>query len=667
MYEKDARRKIRSAWRNFQCGKPVETGDVREVVLDSWKRCKGYVDPYQQTIKQVSALNIKKRLDNNAHLLTVAHDFLKYLYEKILNGEGMVVLSDAEGIIILAMGSSGSASAPELGTDWREKTVGTNAVGTCLLLKQPIQIWAEEHYCQFNHLWYCSGAPIFAPDGKLLGCLNVSGTSESVHAHTLGMVIGVADAIEKQLRINQVAADNQKIIRQQSEILEIISDGVLIVEPTGNISHVNQKALQLLQTSKEEILHKPLKNIIPSGIEIQELFHSQKMLHDLEINMGLPERRKNCFILTALTKNAQGIPESIIISFKPAKKAHAPVNKVTGFKGRYSFEHMIGKSIIFQQVIHQGKLAASNNLHVLLTGESGTGKDLMARAIHEASDRSQGPFIAINCGALPQGLVESELFGFEGGAFTGSKKEGNPGKFELADGGTIYLDEIGEMPLDVQVALLRVIQEKCITRIGGNKPKQIDIRVIAATNKNLEEEVLNKKFRRDLYFRLNVISIRMPSLIERTEDLGLLIDDILERLKRQTGKTDLSIGEDAMYLLKAYHWPGNIRELENVLDRAVCVCDSQTITSRELPNCLLQNEVQLSPDLTLIKQNERVMIMEVLAETNGNVKQTAERLGVARSTIYRKLKKYGISIRTAKGRKSGLTITQVDGSFALYH
>jgi transcriptional regulator of acetoin/glycerol metabolism len=171
-------------------------------------------------------------------------------------------VTGAEGIIIFAIGSAGTASTPELGSDWREKAIGTNGVGTCLLLKQPIQIWAEEHYCQFNHLWYCSGAPIFGPDGKLLGCLNVSGTSESVHAHTLGMVIGVANAIEKQLRVDQFAEDNQKIIRQQAEILEIISDGILIVEPRGNISHVNQKALQLLQISKEEILNKPLNSFI---------------------------------------------------------------------------------------------------------------------------------------------------------------------------------------------------------------------------------------------------------------------------------------------------------------------------------------------------------------------------------------------------------------------
>ena len=173
---------------------------------------------------------------------------------------------------------------------------------------------------------------------------------------------------------------------------------------------------------------------------------SQKMIKDMEIDISLTDKEFSCLFSSALTKNDEGIPESIILSFKPVKKVHALVNKLTGTKARYSFNHMLGKSRVFQKVIEQGKLAAKNDLTVLLTGESGTGKDLMARAIHEASDRSQMPFIAINCGALPRGLVESELFGYEGGAFTGSKKDGNPGKFELADGGTIYLDEIGDMP-----------------------------------------------------------------------------------------------------------------------------------------------------------------------------------------------------------------------------
>lgn len=524
-------------------------------------------------------------------------------------------------------------------------------MGTCLYLQKPVQIWAEEHYCQFNHLWYCSGAPIFGEEGNLLGCLNVSGISESVHAHTLGMVIGIANAIEKQLRVDQIAEANQRIIRQQSEILELVTDGVIIVEPTGRITHVNNQALQLLQIPKEQIMHKQLSSIIPSGIDIQEMLASQKMIKDMEIDISLTDKEFSCLFSSALTKNDEGIPESIILSFKPVKKVHALVNKLTGTKARYSFNHMLGKSRVFQKVIEQGKLAAKNELTVLLTGESGTGKDLMARAIHEASDRSQMPFIAINCGALPRGLVESELFGYEGGAFTGSKKDGNPGKFELADGGTIYLDEIGDMPLDVQVTLLRVIQEKRITRIGGNKSKQIDIRIIAATNKNLEEEVLKRTFRQDLYYRLNVLSIHMPSLTERIEDLELLADDILVSLERKTGKKNLSIHSDTMCLLKAYHWPGNIRELENVLVRAACICENSLITPRDLPSAITQNNMKIpKPGLTVMKKNEIDIILDVLSDTKGNVKQTAERLGIARSTIYRKLKKYGVSIEWAKRR-----------------
>lgn len=652
MYEKDARLKMVSAWRNFQCGNHVSIDDVREIILESWKRCKHFgADPINQTVKIVSPTDLRKRLQDNASLLKAAHDYLTNLYEKILHSEGIVALSDADGIILFAVGSAGSATAPKIGTDWREQTIGTNGVGTCLYLQKPVQIWAEEHYCQFNHLWYCSGAPIFGENGTLLGCLNVSGISESVHAHTLGMVIGIANAIEKQLRVDQIAEDNQKIIRQQSEILELVTDGVIIVEPTGRITHVNNQALQLLQIPKKQIMNKLLSSIIPSGIDIREMFAYQKMIKDVEIDISLPGKEFSCLFSSALTKNDEDIPESIILSFKPVKKVHALVNKLTGTKARYSFGHMIGKSSVFQKVVEQGKLAAKTDLNVLLTGESGTGKDLIARAIHEASDRSNMPFIAINCGALPRGLVESELFGYEGGSFTGSKKDGNPGKFELADGGTIYLDEIGEMPLDVQVTLLRVIQEKRITRIGGNKPKQIDIRIIAATNKNLADEVLNKTFRQDLYYRLNVLSIHMPSLIERIDDLELLIDDILERLKRQTGKNNLCIDYNALHLLKAYHWPGNIRELENVLERAACICETSLITPRDLPNCIIQDSKR-KPKLTMMKQNEISIIMDVLAENEGNIKQTAERLGIARSTIYRKLKRYGIDLKTAKKKTS---------------
>jgi transcriptional regulator with PAS, ATPase and Fis domain len=256
-------------------------------------------------------------------------------------------------------------------------------------------------------------------------------------------------------------------------------------------------------------------------------------------------------------------------------------------------------------------MAALTNSNVLITGESGTGKELMAQSIHNASDRSHMPFVAINCGALPRGLVESELFGYEGGSFTGSKKTGNPGKFELADGGTIFLDEIGDMPLDVQVALLRVIQEKEVCRIGGSKPKRIDIRIIAATNKNLAEEVQNKTFRQDLYYRLNVLVINMPSLRKRKEDLEPLINSILERIKSRTNKPYLAIEVQAMNLLKSYDWPGNIRELENILERAANTCRNFTISKSDIPLNIFLEDTEVSPEITVIEQTELDLITMV--------------------------------------------------------
>ena len=336
------------------------------------------------------------------------------------------------------------------------------------------------------------------------------------------------------------------------------------------------------------------------------------------------------------------MPESIILTFTPSKTIHALVNQVTGSKAKYTFEQMIGKSAVYQDTIRQGKRVALTNYNVLIMGESGTGKELMAQAIHNTSNRSHMPFIAINCGALPRGLIVSELFGYDGGSFTGSKKEGNPGKFELADGGTIFLDEIGDMPLDVQATLLRVIQEKEVIRIGGSKPKQIDVRIIAATNKNLEEEVLNKTFRRDLFYRLNVLAINMPSLRNRKEDLELLINNILERIMSETNKPYLTFDGPAMNLLKNYDWPGNIRELENVLERSANTSENFTISYHDLPLIFLQGDLKALPDITIIEQQQIALLMDTLRATHGNIKQTAERLGIARNTVYRKLKRYNI-------------------------
>jgi len=648
LYRQYNREKLRAARHNFEMGLPVEPDSVRSIILESWHRCRQFrLDPKSGSQYVLPPEETKNRLEQYHALLKAAYDYLVYLYEDILQREGMVLLSDVEGVILFSAGNAGTYEAPKVGTDWSEKAIGTNGVGTCVYLRQPIQIFAEEHFRYIRHALYCSGAPIYGPTGHLLGCLNVTGTSENVHTHTLGMVISLAKAIEKQIRVNQITEENQKIIRQQSEILNFITDAVIIINQAGNVTHINDQGLRFFAITEKDILNQPIKNLIPD-IDLQTFFVSQVMVYDMEINLSLPRKNLSCRVSSAITRDNLGNPESLILTFKNSKKINYLVNKITGSVARYSFDKMIGDSTAFQKVKHQGLIAASTNANVLITGESGTGKDLMAQAIHQASSRAHMPFVPINCGALPRGLVESELFGYEGGSFTGSKKEGNPGKFELADGGTIFLDEIGEMPLEVQVTLLRVIEDKLVTRIGGTKSKQIDVRIIAATNKNLEAEVFNKNFREDLYYRLNVFTINMPPLRKRGEDLELLIDNILHRLRKQTGKSDLSIDEQARQALTNYHWPGNIRELENILERAASVCEGSIITYQELPAVIFP-EGNLSPEkIPMIKQTEMSLILEVLSATNGNIKQTAERLGVARSTIYRKLKQAGIPLELTK-------------------
>lgn len=649
MYEQYNRVKLQIARKNFEQDLPVEASSVRRIILESWQRCSQFrLDPGDESQKVLHRETLEKRLEENCSLLNAAHDYLIYLYEKILHREGMVLLSDSESIILFSIGHAGSYDAPLIGTDWKEETIGTNGVGTCVYLQLPIQIFAEEHFRYIKHAIYCSGAPIYGPNGNLMGCLNVTGTSETVHTHTLGMVVGLANAIEKQIRVNQITEENQKFIRQQAEILNLITDGVLIVDTAGNLTHIYEQGLRLFNIKEEDVLHKPLKNIIPDA-DFNYLLTSEKMVYDLEINIPLPGNDLTCRVSSAITRDGLGSPESIIFTFKQSKKVNDLVNKVTGSVARYSFNKMLGNSLTYERAKHQGMIAASTRYNVLITGESGTGKDLMAQSIHKASGRSDMPFVPINCGALPRGLVESELFGYEGGSFTGSKKEGNPGKFELADGGTLFLDEIAEMPLDVQVTLLRVIEDKLVTRIGGNKPKQIDVRIIAATNQNLEQMVLNQSFRKDLFYRLNVFAINMPPLRERQEDLELLINSILERLKRQNLKHQIDIDNKALKALKSYQWPGNIRELENVLERAASICEGNYITLRDLPSSI--GERNQEHNIPVLKQTEISLILDMLSQTNGNIKRTAEKLGVARSTIYRKLKECGIPIESAKNRR----------------
>jgi transcriptional regulator with PAS, ATPase and Fis domain len=316
-------------------------------------------------------------------------------------------------------------------------------------------------------------------------------------------------------------------------------------------------------------------------------------------------------------------------------------DKIEGSYAIYTFNKAIGKDPFFLEVVEYAKKISDSNSTILITGESGTGKEIFAQSIHNYGNRKNEHFIAINCAAIPNNLIESELFGYEGGAFTGAKPAGSSGKFELADRGTILLDEIGEMPFELQSRLLRVIEEGVVRRVGGSSEKVVDVRIIAASNRDLYEQMKEGNFRKDLYYRLNVLPLKLPALRDRPEDIALLFDYFMKRKAKKLNKKEVSIDDDYIQKLMGYDWPGNIRELENIVELI--------INTEKLPK-FIQNQVAekvVKPNLEgtyTLKEMEQRHIQNVLLKHHGNITIASKELGISRTTLYRKLELYGIDV-----------------------
>jgi len=308
-------------------------------------------------------------------------------------------------------------------------------------------------------------------------------------------------------------------------------------------------------------------------------------------------------------------------------------------KDRTRFESMIGQSKSMQDVFDLIQDVAPSNSTVLITGETGTGKGLAAKAIHANSSRSNGPFVMVNCGAIPEHLMESELFGYQKGAFTDAK-ETKKGRLEMAHGGTLFLDEIGEIGMRMQIDLLRVLEDRVLYRVGGTQPIEADFRIIAATNKNLEEEIKEKRFRKDLYYRINVITFKMPPLRERKDDIFLIADHFLNRFSQETNKQVDKISREAMDEMMLYDWPGNVRELQNAIERGVVISKNRTLGPEDLP--ILCSEKKGGPGGRSLRNMEKEHIEDILQENKWNISRSAKVLGIDRSTLYNKLKLYNI-------------------------
>jgi transcriptional regulator with PAS, ATPase and Fis domain len=520
-----------------------------------------------------------------------------------------------------------------------EDEVGTNAIGLSLKEKRPIQITGSEHFNVNHHHWTCSSSPVFSPEKELLGIITLSGKSLGVHQHTLGMVIAAARAIENKIIEEQLSQDKDSLNSYLDSLLDSISEGIIAIKKDGKVTHINRVAEKMLNISKESIVGKPFNSVI----EIDS-YTWKEILGDYHVSNQ------------EMTLNVSGNPFSSFLSTKPIlvkerivgkiltltekQRVYELIHRFTGNNARFTFDDIMGRNPKLLRQMELAKVVSKTDSRILLVGESGTGKELFAQAIHNQSKRKNGPFVALSCAAIPRELIEAELFGYKEGAFTGSRKGGQIGKFELADGGTLFLDEIDSMPLDMQAKILRVLQENEVVRLGDNKPRKIDVRVIATTNRDLLEEVQKKNFREDLYFRLNVVEIIVPPLRERMDDLHHLIKHIIKRISMQLKIVPLKISEDAFRILKSYHWPGNVRELENYLERASIMCKDGIIKPEHLPNRLVNPATfNLNGDLKTMKEGEESLIIKALKECKGNISESAQKLQISRSTMHRRIRK----------------------------
>ncbi len=644
------RSQLSQAWQHFALTGQVDRSAVRQEVADSWQRCyrQGLRPNAPKVSVKLSPAQLARIRAANADFIEAALPFMRFLQSAVRGTGFILVLTNADGVVLEVFGDEDILSMARdnnyvAGSSRAEEEVGTNSIGVCLVEKRPIQITGAEHYNQRHHDWTCSSAPVFSPEGSLLGAITLSGKSSSAHLHTLGMVISAAEAIENKLKQRKADQEKSNYETLLESLLGSISEAVIAVNHKGVVTHANQKACRMAGQSSERVLGQIISEVFPGQPMLMEMAQQGKDYGNVEVGVDSPQGR-NYYIMRPFMIREDEKHWGFFLVMSERSRFFNEVRKVSGHNARFTFEDIKGGAPEFLRQIKLAKIAAGADSRVLIMGETGTGKELFAQAIHNASARSQGPFVAINCAAIPRELIESEILGYKEGAFTGARKGGQVGKLELADSGTIFLDEVGEMPLDAQTKFLRVLQDGMITRLGDNRPVKVDVRVIAATNEDLVERVASKGFRQDLFFRLSVVELNIPPLRKRPEDLPMLVEHILGRVSYKLGARHLGISPQALEVLRRYQWPGNVRELGNVLEMAAIVCDGRDIQVEHLPQRIFRPgaAAQALEAVQPMKQVEADVLKSALVECGGNVAEVSRKLGLSRSTIYRRLKDFGI-------------------------
>lgn len=611
-------------------------------ITRSWLRCveRYGLDPVRshqtQVLESPCVREHQERLDN---LLDIARIETSNLYQRIAGSGFAVILTDSDGVIVNWTADAGLSKPFEraglwLGAVWDEQNEGTNGIGTVLIERKALTVHCNEHFLSQHGLLTCSAAPIFDPQGQLLAVLDISSVSsqdsKQSQLHTLALAALSARLIEHGCFLRAFRERQVLRFHQRTESVGQGGEGLLAFDEAGRILAVNQSAVDQLQQSRTQLVGRPIQTLFASGLEA--------LLGQSGGRAGTP----------LLVRDGAGKPFFSLLRPAERRQTSSATSATIEIKAlplpSWNLEVLSDSDPLMAYNAHCARRVMNKGVNILLTGETGTGKDIFTKAIHDASARSNKPFVAVNCAAIPENLIESELFGYKYGAFTGARQEGRRGKILQANGGTLFLDEIGDMPLSSQTRLLRVLEDKEVLPLGSDTPMPVDLYLISATHHHLRERVASGEFREDLYYRLNGLELRLPALRER-DDRALLIRKLLAA---ESDGASVRITEDAFAALDAYAWPGNIRQLRNVLRAAVALCEDQIVRIEDLPleiTGLIPRGPLKDAANSGLAQAERDALLRELDRHGWHITNTASQLGVSRNTLYRKLRKHGIQPR----------------------
>jgi transcriptional regulator of acetoin/glycerol metabolism len=618
----------------------LEFGSIPETGLDgrvarSWGRslAAGLLpDGRLQTTEHSSGMELRQTLTRNHELLAHSRPVMEYLFEQVRHNQNVVVLADNRGTLMHTLGDAifldkAHRVALTCGASWHETHRGTNAIGTALAEATGVEIHGSEHFLERNSFLTCAASPIVSANGSLMGILDISGDQHNGHPHTLGLVNTAARMIENRLMVAGCGRSIRLHMHTQAEGIGTVAEGIIAVSEDGCIVGANRAAMAYLQLNSSNLGITRFDRAV--DIRLDELLSRCMRRPGQPIQIRLRNGNSVLAVVHVAQNRTSSLTPPVTSSERQSVDALSCLD--TG-------------DLRWRSAADKARRVLDKPIPVLIQGESGVGKEYFARAMHDTSARRTGPFVAINCAAIPESLIEAELFGYAPGAFTGAKKEGSLGRLREANGGTLFLDEIGDMPLSMQTRLLRVLQERCVTPLGGGRSMEVDFALVCATHCKLREEADRGRFRSDLYYRINGLTIQLPPLRERT-DFQALTHRLLAGLNPDR---DIHLAAAVLQKMEKHTWPGNLRQLASVLRTSSAMLgphedsiewghlpdDIAEDLALPVPSVLADTPMKVSQNLDALA---KAAIQQALESSHGNVSQAARLLGISRQTMYRKM------------------------------